>query len=250
MQTISKKRRYPALLACVLILLSCVIKVGAVSTGFKTVELTQEEKEAFIAYIDMHRIEQEPARRTIAYFDVNADGLIAVAQLSTGKEVVCVYSDDGIFQYGYTFDCYGAVAVEWDEKNLNVYFVRSGKIVSLTPSGEILDVLERDDHAQENTYYYNHDISANKKTVGDTEYFIRSDLGVLNFFASAHSRIVVKEANGTERIIYDVNAAQFGTILVAVIAFVGFFSGIIITIVRKTVEKQQGHGHGQGDGSV
>ena len=135
-------RRYLIILSVfIFILFTNVMKVNAVNTGFKTNQFTSDEKNIFISNINLLTIDEEPVKKTITCFDVNSDQLIAIGQNTSDRKTICIYSNEGVFQYGYTFNCSGDFGVEWDEENLNIYFVRSSVIVSVTPRGEVLVVL-------------------------------------------------------------------------------------------------------------
>lgn len=167
--------------------------------------------------------------KTITCFDVNSNRLIAIGQNTSDRKTICIYSNEGVFQYGYTFNCSGDFGVEWDEENLNIYFVRSSVIVSVTPNGELLDVFEVQ-NTIENNSYVNHFIHATKRTIGNAEYYIRNNMGVLNLFASSYSQISVKDITGSERIIYDVGSVQFFNMIV-VIAIVCVFISVAIAVI-------------------
>lgn len=233
-----RKVRLFILLVFVLALFTSAVKVNAINTGFETKQLSVEEKNNFLSNMDLLRIDEEPEiRSSISCFDVNSNGLIAIGRFGVDeKKTVCVYSDEGVFQYGYKFDC-RIFGVEWDEENLNICF--GGIMVSLTPSGEILDVLDVPD-TQENTSYWNNTIEATKRRVGDNEYIIRNDMGMLfEIFAPSYSQVVVIDATGSESIIYD---AGHGNIIAMILSFVVFFAGglgTIIVVVRKAVRQSE-----------
>ncbi|MBO5463245.1 MAG: hypothetical protein J6A49_08025 [Clostridia bacterium] len=225
-------RRYLIILSVfIFVLFTNVMKVNAVNTGFKTNQFTSEEKNIFISNINLLTIDEEPVKKTITCFDVNSDQLIAIGQNTSDRKTICIYSNEGVFQYGYTFNCSGDFGVEWDEENLNIYFVRSSVIVSVTPRGEVLDVLEIK-NTIENNSYVNHFIHYTKRTIGDAEYFIGNDLGILNLFASSYSQMIVKDSTGIESVIYDVGSTQLTNIIVT-IGFVCVFVFVAIAFVAR-----------------
>jgi hypothetical protein len=205
------------------------MKVNAMYTGFKTNDLPSEEKNMFISNINILSIDEEPVKTPITCFDVNSNQLIAIGQNTSDRKTICVYSNKGTFQYGYTFNCSGDFGLEWDEENLNIYFVRSGVIVSVTPKCEVLGVFEIQ-NTIENNSYVNHFIHATERTMNNTEYFIRNNMGPLNLFASSYSQIIVKDSTGTESIIYDVGSMQLTKIIVNV-SFICVFILVAIEVV-------------------
>lgn len=224
----------------VFLLFTNVIEAGAMNTGFKTNHLPTEDKNIFISNSDISLIEDEPAKKTIVCFDVNSNKLIAIGQrTSSSTNTICVYSSEGIFQYGYTFNCSGDFGVEWDEDNLNIYFVRSSVIVSVTPSGDILDVFEVQ-NTIENNSYENNFIRATERKIEDTEYIIENDMGIFNFFASSYSLITVKDSTGTERVIYDVSSTQHLNMILTIIAVCVLILVAIAVIVWHFIKQKRG----------
>ena len=210
-------------LALLSVLFANPIKVNAVNTEFDTNDFPTEQKDSFISNVNLSTISKEPAPKTIFCFDVNNDHLIAVGQHALNKKMVSVYTSDGTFQYGYIFNCSGSFGLEWDNENLNIYFVRSDLILSVTPSGEIVDVLEIQD-TQSNNEYSNELLYSTKRKIGNTEYSIESDIGAfLDFFAPSYSQIVITNENGERSIIYDVNDEQFFNMVLIITGFTAMF---------------------------
>lgn len=218
------------LLLSAVLLLSSVIKAGAVNTGFTVDDLSKEDQDSYVSNIGIRRLTEEPAKSTFICFDVNESGLVAIGQDTPGIATVCVYSTGGFFQYGYTFNCLGHYGVEWDGENLNIYLFRSEKIVSLSPDGDTLGVFEVRNTPENNTYR-NRYIHAARRTIGDAEYSIGNDLGILNFFASSYSQVVVKTRTGAETIIYDAAPRQHTNAIVATIIVCGSAAVAAVVIV-------------------
>jgi len=222
------------------IIFSTLIEVNAVNTGFQTNQLPTEQKKTFISNIDILVIDEEPAKKSISCFDVNSNQSIAIGQSALDRKTICIYSAEGVFQYGYTFDCTGDIYVEWDEENLNIYFVRSSLILSITPDGEVLDVLEVQNTLANNSYC-NHFFQSTQRTVGGTAYFIRNDFGVLNWFAPSYSQIIVKDSDGTENIIYDVGSMLLSSIIMTIIIVSVVVFIAVATIVRELIKLRHGN---------
>lgn len=208
-----------------------VINGKAMNTVFTTEELSEEEKTAFMNSIIIIPLKTAPEKRGILQFDVNEQGLIAVRQQKSQEEV-CIYTSQGVFLYGYSFKCKGSICVEWDYENINILFVRDNIIVSVDPNGNIIDMKSISSTA-DNSIYENA-LHTTRRTVGDTTYLIRNDMGViLNVLTVSFSQIVVTDASGTERIIYDVNTTQLIKKVVFLIFLSTFIAVAIIVIVRQ-----------------
>ncbi len=212
-------------------------------TGFKTNELPSEEMNMFISNINLLPLDEEPVKKTITCFDVNSNQLIAIGQNTSNRKTICVYSNEGAFQYGYTFNCSGNFGVEWDQENLNIYFVRSSVIVSVTPKGEVLGASEIQ-NTIENNSYVNHFVHATKRIMGNDEFFIRSNMGLLNIFASSYSQIVVKDITGAESIIYDVSSMQLTKTIVTISLSCAFVFVAVAAIIWQFIKLQVNTGDG------
>lgn len=224
-----KRGCFVLLLIFALTLFTNGMRAEAMHTGFQTDLLSEEKQNRFISNIDIKLLDKEPSKKTIQCFDVNNDHLIAIGHDGTERKAICVYSDDGIFQYGYTFNCSGSFGVEWDGENLNIYFVRSDVIVSVAPNGEVLDVLEVQNTIDNNSYV-NHFMHSTKRTVGETEYVIDNYPRILNLVTASYSQLIVKDENGIETTVYDVGSMQLFNVIVTAVV-VGAFTAMAVFVI-------------------
>ena len=97
------------------------MEVKAVKSGLITDHLSEEERKTFLSNVDFSLLEEEPTKKAIECFDISNSGMIAIGQKGSDNKVVCIYSQDGTFVYGYTFPCSGAYAVECVENELNIF---------------------------------------------------------------------------------------------------------------------------------
>ena len=235
-----KMKRGCFFLILLFVIVANVMKVNAIQTGFKINELPSEEKNMFISNINLSLVEEEPVKKAIVCFDVNSNQLIAIGQDTIGiRKTICVYSNEGAFQYGYTFDCSGSFGVEWDKEKLNIYFVRSDVVVSVTPKGEVLEALEVP-YTIENNTYVNHLLYSDKRIVGDEVFLIRNNMGLLNLFAASWSQIIVKDSVGVESIIYDVSSMQNSKMIVSISLICIFVLVAAAAVIRQIVKLRRG----------
>ena len=204
----------------------------AMSTGFATEELSEETKSKFVSNIGLSHIITEPEKRAIQCFNVNEKGMIAICQESTHRDAVCIYSSQGAFLYGYSFECAQSFGVEWDDENVNIYFVRSDIIMSLDADGNILDIREIQNTIA-NDRYKNVILHTTQKTIGVTTYLIRNMMGPLNLIASSYSQVVLTNDTGTEQIIYDVNSDQLIK-MIFTLNFISIFIAVGISFFVRT----------------
>ena len=226
-----KLNRHTLLLICILVLVILIPnEVHAMHTDFATEELSQEDQKVFLKNISVSRLMSKPEKRSVLCFDVNEQGLIAIGQAGTHGKEVCVYTADGSYLYGYSFNCSQSFYVEWDKNsinNINIYFVRSDIIISLDPYANLLDI-KKVQNTIENNSYRLHYLNSTKRFVNGSSYEIINDTGLFNSFASSYSQLIVINSAGNELIVYDVSTTQ--TTKSAVI-FIITFALILIVVI-------------------
>lgn len=223
-------RCYVFVISLLFLFMASGVEVSAMTSGFSTEDLSEKDSRTFISNIDFAMLKEKPAERAIQCFDVSENGRIALGQDGTDGEVLCVYSSDGEFQYGYTFNCGQSFGVEWTGENINIFFVRSDVLMTVNREGEILDIAQVQNTIENNTYY-NHYISATERRAGNTRYTIRNDMGILNVFATSYSQLIMTKSTGEEIILYDVNSVQFAkSLTICVLAIILFLSAVAVIV--------------------
>ena len=236
---LSKRRCVVLVLTFSLIINVLVLNISAIGTEFSTEELSEADCKTFINNINATLMSEAPDKGGIVCFDVNDNGKIAVGQKGVSRKEVCIYSSNGTFLYGYSFNCTGSFAVEWNSDNLNIYFVRSGVIISVDPSGEVLEVKSVPDTANNNRYLREL-LYSRVRIVGESKYIVRNDMGLLNLLATSYSQVLIVDSDGIERIIYDVNVVQLTqTVVLLVIATILFLVAAIL-ITREFIKAKRG----------
>ena len=231
-------------LLLMLVLSANGMSVFAMNTGFDVKPVSEEEKESFVDAIELSVFDEEYKNKSIESFDVREDGTFAIASFSVYKEknIVSVYSADGVFQYGYIFEGMGNSLLEWDGENVLIYFVRGNDIISVNPEGEVEEVAEVP-MTKANRFYLGKLRKKTECVVGDKTYEIKNDLGAfLNFISFTHSQLVVTDSDGNSTILYDVSTYQLIKTLSIVTAIVAAVGYLIIYMIRniKADEKSKG----------
>lgn len=221
------------------LLVHCRIEVSAMNTRFSTKSLPEQEKSVFLDNIDLSLTKEQPKNIAIACFDVNENGLYAIGQKSGDYKSVCIYSPDGHYQYGYNFNCSGSFGIEWDDDIINIYFARSDIIIAIDQEGEVVDVAKVENTTANNTYI-NHFIYSTKRTLGDTTYVLRNNMGIFNFFASSYSQLIATNTTGNTIMLYDVNSTQFAKILITFVTVCIFILVAVLVIIRQFVKTRSG----------
>ena len=227
-------------LVILLFMVGAGIDVFAMDTGFTTEPMSKEDIDTFLKNTNITLLSDEPPKKAIDCFDVNDGGLVAIGFGDNSNKKVCIYTNDGIFQYGYSFECSGKFGIELNKNILNIYYVRSDVAVAVNPQGEIESV-QSIQNTTKNNSYWNHSVYLNRRKIGKTEYVLQNDMGLLNAFASSYSQLVIIEANGKTRMIYDVNSEQFARMLFSVILVLLFTCVVIVCINRTVIKGRRWH---------
>ena len=225
----------------VLLLISCnCLTTYAINSGFDLEPVSNERKLQIQNNIDISVFEQEVSGNTIECFDVNDDGMIALGTNKSSQKFISIYNSQGVFQYGYQFDCSGSFGIEWDSNNIIIYFVRSDIACSVNPVGEIQEILEIKNTSDNNSYWNNKVFSATR-TLGNVEYKIQNDFGILNIFSTSYSQLVIQDFNGQTKTIYDVNSQQLYKLIFEIVCIL-LFVPICFFTLRKSFRKKTGDG--------
>lgn len=229
---------------CLLILLFEILcgsktSVYAMETqGFETEEMSINDIELFLGNVNLLLLNTEPSKKPIKCFDVNEQGIMAIGTEDGNDKTIAIYSDAGIFQYGYRFHTDGSFGVELSNEELAIYFVRSDVAVSINLLGEIQYVSRICDTSENNTYW-NRYVRATSRSVGEYQYVLRNDIGILGIFASTYSQLYRTDGLGNEQLIYNANSIQFFHILIIFLAILVFVSIVLIVIIKEFKKLQR-----------
>ena len=228
-------RRFSTALLLLILLITGEIEAFAMNTGFSTEELSEDQRNIFLKNIHLSMLADEPSKKAIECFDVNENGAIAIGCSASDNKTVCIYTSDGNFQYGYSFECSGSFGIEMDKNNLIIYFVRSDIAIAIDPTGEVESILKIQS-TSENNSYWNDSVFSTIRKVGDTEYRLKNDMGILNIVASSYSQLIVVNSAGEETILYDVNSSQLTKIATVYVLAVGVFLIAVLAIAWQFIK--------------
>lgn len=227
---------------CVLMLLLLLfllfigkVDVLAMNTGFSTEFLPEDDINQLLKNINISVLAEEPPKKSIDCFSVNEDGVIAIGSSSFENKTVCIYTSDGVFQYGYSFKCSGDFGIELDKSVLNIYLVRSDIAIAVNSVGEV-DTILKIQNTSANNSYWNNCVFSSRQKIGDTEYFLKNDMGVLNLFASSYSQLIKINEHTEETIIYDVNSAQLSNMLIVAVVTIIFICLVVAVVIWEFVK--------------
>lgn len=214
-------------------------EVVAMNTGFSTGTLSKNDIETFIENVNISILENEPQRQAIECFDVDEEGTIAIGYSDSQNKTVCIYTNNGDFQYGYSFECSGKFGIEIHNRVLNIYFVRSDVAIAINSKGEIESILEIK-NTSDNYNYWNNHVFLTKRKIGDNEYILKNDMGIFNVFASSYSQLIITNKNGEKSIMYDVNSTQFSNMVIKFIGVLVFICLVIAIVFGQFIKQKRG----------
>ena len=105
-------------LLSLLLLVVGVVEASAVNTGFHTELLPEDDINTLLKNVNITMLTDEPPKKPIECFDVNENALIAIGCSSSENKTVCIYSNEGVFQYGFSFKCSGTFGIEFDKSTI------------------------------------------------------------------------------------------------------------------------------------
>ena len=228
-------RRFRCVFTILLLLLLLIdggVEVLAMNTGFSTESLSEDDLNTFLNNINISVLVGEPKKKTIDCFSVNQNGVIAIGCSDSENKTVCIYTSDGVFQHGYSFECSGNFGIELDNDALNIYLVRSDIAFAVNPIGEVETVLKIQNTSPNNAYWNNY-VFLTKRRIGDTEYALENDIGIFNAFASSYSQLTITNKNGEKSIIYDVTSTHFSNMVVVFVVVLVFIYLVVMVITRQ-----------------
>ena len=204
------------------------------NTRASTLELEMQDKsqidsQELVGNLNLKMFFDEPKKTSFDYFDVAENGNIAVCR--TADNLVCIYSATGDFLYGYSFTCYGHFVARFREDCIDIYFVRGDYLVSIDASGNVLKVATILD--SNNNYSIISDLlRVTHIDIGEFSYYLKNDMGLLNWIANDWSQIVVLDREtGNEKILYDANQSQIinttsGMVIFSSLFFISVFGTV------------------------
>lgn len=219
-------------ISLLIMMLSSSLYVCASDRGFSTELLSSDDKTLFLDNIELIAIDYEPEKRAIECFSINNKQNIAIGFSDSYNKTICVYNRYGEFLYGYRFKTSGRFAVEWDDCNIVICFVRSDVILQVTPEGEFVEIAKIKDTIENNTHW-NNILYSTKQTLDDTDFVIKNRIGFFDVFSSSYSHLIAIDENGNESTIYVADSSQ----IVANIAIILMIAVFVFLVINKTKEK-------------
>lgn len=224
------------LISFCILFLSITIPVSAIEYEIPVIVVSPEEmQERWDAYQITKLTEAEaPGGENIYFMDVNDQGEI-IASFYRGKKIG-IYNKDGEYQYGYSLNTSGYFAAKWidDSGKIMIYYLRGDSMVILDANGNCIEMADGTD-SNANSEFWHNTLSKAAYRVDDTIYYLKND-NLISALGGGYSKLIRRNADGTEQILYDAGKSNFAWNLVIAIlfimAFIGGGTAIIIYVVR------------------
>lgn len=213
--------------------------IKAFQSEVDTEPISQEEERQFRRNWQVKVIREEPEKMPIDCFAVSENERIAVGSENSEEKTVCIYTPEGVFQYGYKFKSSGTFFLAWDGNNILVYLVRSDYIVSLDSDGQIVTLCKFSD-TSENRKYYREVFCSNQYTVNDKVYKLTSQKKLLSIFTDSYDLITVVDAQGDSTVVYEATNTLLAKALVFCV-FAAIFIGVCICVLIYRIKEMKAH---------
>ena len=193
------------------------------------VPLSEQEAAAYASEITFSAINNPVTTMPISCFDISSDGLIAVCFTSVSSNIICVYSEDFTYLYGFSLYSAGSVGVSWIKDELNVYFVRSGILVTVDEQANITGISGFSDPVQSNRFYQN-EILVTTRTFEGKQYKLDNP-GIQKLTNQDYARLSVQDSTGEVRVLYGDSAFPSEIVIVLLVSAVIMTVAIVLRIV-------------------
>lgn len=221
--------------------LSATIPVSAIEYEIPVEVVSPEEmQERWDAYQITKLTEEEaPSGENIYFMDVNDQGEI-IASFYRGKKIG-IYNKDGEYQYGYSLNTSGYFAAKWvdDSGKFMIYYLRGDSMVILDANGNCLEMADGTD-SNANSEFWHNTMSKAAYRVDDTIYYLKND-NLISALGGGYSKLIRRNADGTEQVLYDAGESNFIWNLVVAIFFIVVFAGGITGVAIYSVRFYKNH---------
>lgn len=222
------------LISCCILVFNFTIPVSAVEYDIPVEVASPEEMQELWNLYQITKLTEAPSGENVYFMDVNQNGEI-VASFYRGKKIG-IYSEDGQFLYGYSLSCNGYFAAKWvdDFGTLMIYILRSDRMVILDADGNCLEMAKGID-VDANSDFWDQMLAKGVDQINDTIYYMKNE-NLISALGGGYSKLIRRNADGTEQVLYDAGESNFvGNLLAAIsflVLFVGISTGVIIYVVR------------------
>ena len=223
------------IMQCFLItVVAFMLTLDVKSVEMESNSISAEEKASIIENIHLQIIQDDSPKTGIQCFDVSLDGLIALGCSYGGNKFIYVYDASGTFQYGFSFYCDGAYGIEFQGKNLGIYFLRGNVLVTYDSRGVCIGV-QKMAETKEHYEIINDFLNRTEKNVGGKHYSMERDIEL----GDSYSRFVVTNEIGMKTILYDATTNHTLGQIISIVFLVGFLFVVIRGCILKSMRDRR-----------
>lgn len=223
-----------------------VVNAESIQSGFVTTSMPEDSVDRFLASTQLSVSETQVNGKMITSFDISESGWIALGLHGSPEKIICVYDEQGDFQYAYTFTCYGDFGVEWMGDNLAICLVRSDVIAVFDRDANCVEMAQIDTASSENSInnyaYWRNEIFSDRREVNGNVYTLESSLG---FFRVANSMLKVTYSDGTARILYDASDYEIAGIIFWILLLSAVVTAVVFSVFKAAKRCKSNSGNGQ-----
>ena len=173
-----------------LIIISLSINVQAnINTNPSTAQsIDTDQYASIIANLKISPLREQENGGKILCFDVREDGSFVLGFDSLPRKV-CVFDNNGTFQYGFSFSDYGTYGVTLIDTGVLIHMVRSSICVEINPDIEVLTVSEIPP-TLENNNYWQEITSQNSKKINEKTYMLKDNHKLISLDSKMNETIL------------------------------------------------------------
>lgn len=220
-------KRFVYALFLVQIICSCVLPANAKMLGFYTAPISEDDVTAYIEKMQIHNVEDDNYKGNIQSFDVNENGIYALALSSGSGCRVHVYNPDHEFLYGFTFNVDGAYGIAFHEDSLAVFFIRGNVVLAFDQEGNCIKA-RKVLNSRQNNAYAREFLDRTEKTVNGKYYALERDIEIGNTYSRF---VVIKNENKT--ILYDNSSNHTSGGILSIVLGLSFFAFVAWGAIKK-----------------
>lgn len=221
----------------IVVLMISGVRAYAMTTGFATDEMPLEEQKVFLSNCSIDLIDSDDRTDSFTCFDVDERGFIALGIDNSTSKKIYIYNSEGEFQYGYSFENSGTFSMEWDNENIIIYFTRSGVAALVDKKARIIE-LRMISESLENYDYRTYVVFATKRTVGNIEYEMKNDPGIIYGLSPSYSQLIKLDQQGNMDIIYDCSSFHNARVILIFGVFLLLFTMVPLGLFMKYGRKK------------
>ena len=184
--------------------------------------------------LDLTLVREDLSANGIRHFDVSPEGQIALGFGQDMNSCICVYDQNGIFQYAYQFSCEQGWAIAFQGENVGIYLVRSELIAVYDSEGTCVDVLRiyntRQNMDATRRIYYR-----TRKQVSQKQYYLDRDINL----GQSYSRLITVDERGNTNVLYDASVDVVIGQIIGTVSAVAFFVLAIWLMYKKQIELEE-----------